>query len=106
MFLDTTVAVQKLQLDISDTDKEQYKADLGLTAVPAHIQPADAEYTVIAEGVFGKTYRMFTTNSGVLDTDKITDNTNSRSYVVRGREDWSMQPLPHYEFTLVEFEGQ
>ena len=106
MILDSVISIHRLTKDIDNTDKEQYQVNQALMAVRCNIQPASPEQTAIAEGVFGQTYICFTTESGVLTGDKITVSGTGELMRVRGIEDWSMDPMPHYEITLVRMEEE
>lgn len=101
MILDKTVSVKRLTQDSGNANKESYVANAALVGVPIHIQPASPEDTVLAEGVFAQTYRAFTTHSGILNGDHLTDS-EGKSYVVKGVENWNFPPLPHFEMTLAE----
>jgi len=102
---DTIVAISRLKQDVGDADKEQYQPNAALQAVKCQIQPATPEETAIAEGIFGQTFTMYTTESGILPGDKVTVSGTGEVYRVRGRTDWSKPDLiPHYEITLVRFE--
>lgn len=104
MILNTTVSTKRLTADGDDSDKESYVLVNGMSAIPANIQPASPEHTVLVEGVFGQVYRMFTTYDGFMVGDQVTDNTTNGVYVIKGIEDWNFPPLPHLEMTLVEME--
>lgn len=100
--LDSIVAVSRINPDSDNTSKESYVIDLSLQAVKMNIQPASPEDTVLIEGVFAKTWRAFTTYSGVLTGDLITISGTGNKMVVKGVQDWSSEPIPHYELLLVE----
>lgn len=107
MILTHVVSVNKLADKTGNANQEDFDTPRVLT-LNVNIQPASPEDTVISEGAFGKTFKMFapTTASGVIEGDKITvvSGTNSGdTYIVKGRENWNLGgPLPHMEFTLFE----
>lgn len=99
--VDTVVSISRLTQDADNTDKESYVPNLALQSVKAGIQPASPEETAIADGVFAQTFTMYTTYSGVLVGDKVTTSGTGETYYVKGREQWDMDPLPHFELMLV-----
>lgn len=102
---DRIVAISRLQVDADNANKEQYVVNEALSFIAVNIQPATAQDTAIAQGVYGQTYTMFTTESGILSGDKVTVSGTGQIFIVRGVEDWSYPDLaPHYEITLVEME--
>lgn len=106
MILDQTISIQRLTPDTDNPDKEQYQTNAALAAVACNLQPAGPEQTAISDGVFGQTYLCFTTESGVKTGDKITISGTNEVMRVKGIEDWSADPLSHYELTLVRFEEE
>lgn len=105
MILDRVVGIWNFVRDPDDADKEQYRLDPTMTGVPMNIQPATAEETAIADGVFGKTFTGFTTQSGIRIGSKVTVSGTGQILKIKGVGDWSSPDFsPHYEYTLVEFE--
>ena len=105
LIIDTIISVSRLSVDADNSNKESYQPNLALQCVKCQLQPAGAEDTAIAQGVFGQTYIGFTTNSGVLAGDHVTVSGTSKKYRVRGVQDWSLPDLiPHYEWTLINME--
>lgn len=107
--LDKIVFVSRLGKDASDNDKEQYTAFSGFAgpggiataAVRMNIQPANAETTVLVDGVFGKVYNGFTNASGVVDGMLVTESGTNNQYIVRGRQPHNYGILPaSYELVL------
>lgn len=98
MILDRTVNIARLTPDESDTDKEAY-VDV-LSGVRMNIQPASAELLALSEGQIGRTFRGFTTISGIYISDRITVSGNNVQYIVKGVEDWYFGPIPHLELLL------
>lgn len=102
IILDAIVAISRLTQDATNTKKESYAPNLALSAVKCQIQPATPEETAVAEGVFGQTYIMFTTYSGIFSGDKVTVSGTGEAFRVRGVENWAqIEGAPHYEVTLV-----
>ena len=108
--LDKIVFVARLE-KTSDVDKEQYTTYSGYlgpgmirtAAVRMNIQPATAETTVLVDGVFGKTYKAFTSASGVVEGMQVTVSGTGEQYFVRGREVHDNGILPkHYELVLTK----
>ena len=56
-----------------------------VTSVGGHIQPLSAEKTQIYNGVFGKTFKIYTNGeSGIQDGDKLRDEDNNYYTVKSG----------------------
>lgn len=109
--LDKIVFVSRLTKTTSDSDKERYVTHSGYfgpgqiptAAIRANIQPSSAETTVLVDGVFGKTFDMFTSASGVVEGMKITVSGTGEEYFVRGRQVHDNGILPdHYELVLTK----
>jgi len=78
-----------------------------LSGISCNIQCASPEDIAIADGVFGQTYIAFTSVSGILSGDKIYVPSTGRYFRVKGIEAWNETDLiPHFEYTLVEFEEE
>lgn len=105
MYLPTTVFVARLTKDAADRDKESYVSHSGFrgpggiatAALKVNIQPATAELTVLSEGVLGKTFRVFTTASGLVEGMRITVSGTSDNYYIRGREKYNYGLGQHFE---------
>lgn len=105
MIQDVVITVERLADTSSDADKEDYQSIGGFpTPLMANIQPASPEDTAIADGVFGQTYKMFMTASGVLAHDKITVSGTNDTYIVKGIEDFNQVLISSYQFTLFKKE--
>lgn len=103
MLLDKLVLVSNLNPDASDADKEGYVTFSGFAGsayVPINIQPASAELTAISEGEMFKTYKAFTSASGVTENMRLTVSGTTLNYYVRGREVYDYGVNTHYELTL------
>lgn len=101
MFLNQVAAVARLSPESLDNDKEQYATIMGRISI--NIQPATAELTAMAEGVYGQTFQAFTAVSGIAIGDQITVSGTGNKFIVKGVNDWHYAPIPHYE--LVLFKG-
>lgn len=95
----------------ADVDKEIYTAHSGFrgpgqiatAAVRMNIQPASAETTVLVDGIFGKTFKAFTSSSGVVEGMQCTVSGTGEQYFVRGREVHDNGILPkHYELVMTK----
>lgn len=113
MFFDKKGLISRLTVLNTDSDKEDYQIIDGLRDVNLHIQPASNETVALVEGVFGKTYTIFTTQSGIKDGDRLTisglftDGQSLNKYIqVKNVGAWSFQPLPHFEIVCVDIEEQ
>lgn len=104
MLLDKTALVQVLQQNTPATDQETfvtYSGFMGGTPyVPINIQPASPELTAISDGIVFKTYKAFTTASGVIEGMLLTVSGTNEVYRVRGRERFDYGQGQHYELTL------
>lgn len=98
-----TTSISRLTVTVGNSDKEQYQTVTGLEAVKMDIQPASAELTAVSNGVYGQTFRAFTSTSNLKIGDRVTVSGNNKNYIVKGISDWNYGPLPHLE--LVLFEG-
>mgnify|MGYP001567642294 CR=1 FL=1 len=103
MILDDVISIQRLTPDSTNANKESYQINAALSAVAVNLQPATAEDVAISEGVFGQTYIGFTTESGIKEGDFVTVSGSNQQLRVKGIEDWSKDPIPHFELTLVSF---
>lgn len=102
---DQIVGISRFQKDANNSNKESYVPNLALQAVACQIQPASPTDTAIAAGIFGQTFLMFTTQSGIFPGDRVTISGTGQVMRVRGIEDWSfIEQDPHYEITLIRFE--
>lgn len=110
MLLDKTAFVSRLQKNSTDNDKEAYVTHSGFrgpgqiptSAIKINIQPASAELTVLTEGVVGKTFKAFTTVSGVVEGMRLTVSGTGQQFKVTGREVFDYGVNTHYELVLVK----
>lgn len=95
---DKKVTVEHLATSVSG--QETYQAHPGFTWVPMNIQPLSFELAPNGDDYFFKTYKAFTTVSGIVETYRLTVSGTGEQYMVRGRESFNYPPLPHYELIL------
>lgn len=66
-----------------------------------NLQPAGAETTALIGGVFGKSFKLFTTYSGLNLYDAVassgTTTTSGMFYKINGVEPYNYGPLKHFE---------
>ena len=67
-----------------------------------NIQPASAEFTAMSDGQFFKTYKAFTTSSGVVEGFQVVVSGTGETYLVRGREAYGYGAGQHYELSLIK----
>jgi hypothetical protein len=111
MYFDKTGIIQRLTETSGDSNKEDYQSVTGLAGFPINVQPSSPETTVLVNGVYGKTYTVYTTHSGIKDGDRLTvsglftdGKTQNKTLQVSNVGNWSFPPLPHFEITCVEIE--
>ena len=109
MLLDKTAIVSTLQVNNPVSDQETFVTYSGFqmqgiqsAAIKVNIQPASAELTAMAEGDMFKTYKAFTTASGVIEGMTLTISGTNELYRVRGREVFNYGIGQHYELTLAK----
>ena len=62
-----------------------------------NIQPANAESTVIVNGVYGRTFKAFTTYSGLNIEDHMSISGTQDTYRVKAVSPFNYGPLQHFE---------
>jgi hypothetical protein len=104
LFTNQYVSVEHLTLDTANTNTEGFSADVGLAAVLINIQPSSPEMTALNNGAYGKGYTAFTTNSGILETDRLTlvSGTANTKYIVKGKQNYNYALAQHVEIYLEE----
>ncbi len=109
MIEDKTVFVSKITSDGAGTDKETYTTYSGFlehglrsSAVRMNIQPASAELTAISDGEVFKTFKAFTSNSGIVEGMRVTVSGTNDIYTVKGREKFDYVIGIHYELVLIK----
>ena len=99
MLLDKLVFVS--YLTVSGTNQEAYVSHPAWPAgLRMNIQPAGPSLTQLSEGQLFKTYKAFTTVSGVIEAYRVTVSGTSEVYTVRGRERYDYGSGQHYELIL------
>jgi uncharacterized protein YbcV (DUF1398 family) len=66
--------------------------------VPVNIQPMQAEFK--SGGMSYKNYKVFTTNSGIVEGMRLTVVGTGEKFIVRGRQRFDYIVLPHYELVV------
>ncbi len=109
MFLDKVVFVSKVNTDGPGTDKESFIAHSGFlsrgiptSAVQVNIQTANAETTMMADGEFFKTYKVFTSASGLVEGMRFTASGTGDTYTVKGRSKFDYGVGQHYELVAIK----
>lgn len=109
MFYDKTAFVSALNRDNPSSNKETFTSYSGFlangnitSAIRVNIQPASPELTAISEGEVFKTYKAFTSASGVTEGMLLTVSGTTAIYRVRGREAFDYRQGKHYELTLIK----
>jgi hypothetical protein len=98
MYLDKKVTVEHLGPTVSG--REAYQPHPGYTFIPMNIQPTSFDFQSVAEGIYVKLFKAFTTSSGIVEGFRLTVSGTTDQYVVRGRQAYDYGPLPHYELVL------
>jgi hypothetical protein len=84
------VSVEHLAIDPTNANTEGFTSDLSLQAVSCNIQPTSAEMTAMFGGAYGKVYTLYTTSSGILETDRLTTASGTmnpvKQYIVKGKQ--------------------
>jgi hypothetical protein len=111
MFFDKVASISRLIQLQGDSDKEAYSDVAELSGFPVNVQPSNPETVALSNGIFGKTYTIFTKKAGVKDGDRITISgqwidgvTQFKELQVANVANWWFPPLPHYEITCMEIE--
>lgn len=90
-------------------DKEGYTTYSGFlergvasAAVRVNIQPASAELTAFSDGQMFKTYKAFTSASGIVEGMRLTVSGTNDTFTVKGREKYDYGVGQHYELVLIK----
>lgn len=105
LLLSSYVSVEHVSLDTGSTTKEGYLADIGLAAVHVNIQPASMELLALYGGAYGKAFTVFTTASGILETDRLTTVSGTgtpKVYIVKGKMNFDYGQGQHIELYVEE----
>lgn len=98
VLVDRYVKVEHLDPDNGNANKEGYVVDLSMLAVPCNIQPTAAEMVALYGGAYGKACTVFTTVSGILETDRLTVSGTGQQYIVKGKQIFDYQVGMHSEY--------
>lgn len=111
MFFDKYGSIQRLTALVSDANKESFQIVSGLEAIPINVQPASPETTALINGVFGKTYTVFTKTIGFREGDRLTVSGTfidgysvAKELQVMNVSNQMYGPIPHFEVTCVDVE--
>lgn len=106
MILDKTADFKTLS---ATGDKETWTTVSGLLGVKVNVQPSSNEITALNEGVYGKTYTVFTTASGIKDGMKMTVSgifvdgmSLNKELLVKSVGNWSFGFIPHFEIICID----
>lgn len=98
------ISVEHITVDGSGLSTEGYAFDLGLAAVPVNIQPSSSEVVMLYGGAYGKMHTLFTTASGILETDRLTtvSGSDTTQYIVKGKQNFNYGLAQHIELYIEE----
>ena len=96
------VSVEHLTPDLTNTQTEGYSRDLSLINIPCNIQPSTPEVIALYGGAMGKVYTMFTTASGVLESDRLTVSGTGQQFIVKGKQYYDYGTLQYGDYVLEE----
>lgn len=105
LLLNAYVSVEHINLDTNSTTKEGYIPDPALAAVHVNIQPTSPYLTALYGGAYGKLYTVFTTVSGILETDRLTTVSGISAtikYIVKGKQYFNYGLGQHTELYVEE----
>jgi hypothetical protein len=111
MFFDKYASISRMVVTSGDTNKESYQNVSGLEALRVNVQPSSPETAAITEGIYGKTYTIFTSQAGVKDGDRITISgafidgfsVNKSLQIANVRNEY-YGPIPHFEIIAFDIE--
>jgi hypothetical protein len=109
MLEDKVAFVSKVTSDGSGTNKETYLTYSGFwfggqrsAAIRINIQPASPELTALSEGEIFKTFKAFTSASGLAEGMRVTVSGTNDTYTVKGRENYGYGIGMHNEVVLIK----
>lgn len=105
LVLNGYVSVEHLNPDSGNANQEGYVADASLAAVAVNIQPSSPEVTVLNGGAYGKGYTLFTSVSGILETDRLTTVSGTipnTQLIVKGKQHFNYGYAQHIELYVEE----
>jgi len=108
MYFDKIGIVKRLTPLSDDPDKEDYQT-IGLHGFDINVQPASDEATALTGGVYGKTYTVYTTQSGIFQGDRLTVSGTfidgvgvNKELNVTSVANYHFAPMKHFEITCTE----
>ena len=104
LFTNTYISVEHLNPDAGNSNQEGFVSDLALQAVACNIQPSSMELTALNNGAYGKSYTIFTTSSGILETDRITVSGTGQKLIAKGKQYFSYGFGQHVEIFCEEIQ--
>lgn len=69
----------------------------GYSSIAVNIQPIGKEFANMNDGMFFKTYQIFTSASGITEGHRLTVSGTGEKFIVRGRQRFDYIVAPHYE---------
>ena len=109
MFFDKKASIQRMTKLVDNQYKGEFQVVSGLQDINVNVQPSNPESTDLVGGIFGKTYDVYTTQSGIRDGDKLTVSgtfidgiTQNKDIRVTSIGNWNFGPLPHYEIVCTD----
>jgi hypothetical protein len=103
MILDKRFYVEHLENTNGNPDQSGYVTHPGFVGgVMMNVQPASPTITALAEGELFKTFKAYTTSSGIVENFRLTASGTGHQYIVRGREVFALPLGKHYELMLVK----
>lgn len=102
VLVDRYVSVEHLAPDSGNANEEGYVVDLSLAGVPCNIQPTSPQMIELYGGAYGKAHTLYTTSSGILETDRLTVSGTGRTFIVKGKQIFDYQVGMHSEYYLEE----
>lgn len=100
VFTDINVSVEHLSPDSNNSNKEGYLSDAALASISCNIQPSSMEVLALYGGAAGKMFSMYTTSSGILETDRVTVSGINDKYIVKGKEKFTYSTLQYSHYIL------
>jgi hypothetical protein len=101
-FFNKSAAIKRLTVDILDSDKSSYQTS---STISCHIQQLSLEETVVVEGVFGKTFRMYCAeDADIQQTDRVT--IDGKDFTIKGIKTFEVEqstsPVRHKQVVIVD----
>lgn len=100
VFTDINVTVEHLSPDSSNANQEGFVNDISLNGLAVNIQPTSPEVSALYGGAYGKVFTMYTTTSGILETDRVTVSGTNDQFIVKGKQFFGYGVGIHGEYIL------